>query len=216
MGSTDPDALMMAILGQLTQGTPLPPERALAQELGVKRHRLRQALSALRKSGQLGDALGRGGATAPGGMERWTQVTNPVEVVELRMLLEPGLARLAAVRASVMDLARLRRAATTGASADPGAADLAFHRAVAVCSGNALAGEIYVLLRRVGRDARLQLGRTKLACPSRLAQRDAEHKAIAEAIGARDPDGAERAMRDHLVNVQRLVLARLTPGLAVA
>ena len=69
------------------------------------------------------------------------------------------------------------------------------------------------MLRRIGRDARLQLGHARPLCPARIQQRDAEHRAVVDAIAARDPDAAERAMRDHLAHVQRLVLTRLTPGM---
>jgi DNA-binding FadR family transcriptional regulator len=51
---------------------------------------------------------------------------------------------------------------------------------------------------------------------TRLARRDAEHRAIAVAIAARDPDEAERAMRAHLAAVQRQIYDRLTPGSNVA
>jgi len=204
------DPLAAAILARLADTTELPAERNLAIELGVKRHRLRKALESLRRSGLLDGPPPR--ATTVKGVERWTQLTNPVEVIELRMMLEPGLARLAAVRASALDLARLRRAATPGGHGGSGAADLAFHQAIAACAGNDLAAELYAMLRRIGRDARLQLGHARPLCPARIQQRDVEHRAVVDAVAARDPGAAERAMRDHLAHVQRLVLMRLTPG----
>ena len=51
--------------------------------------------------------------------------------------------------------------------------------------------------------------------PKRVQQRDAEHRAIAQAIVARDPEAAERAMRLHLAAVQRIIIERLNP-LAIA
>ena len=47
------------------------------------------------------------------------------------------------------------------------------------------------------------------ACPNRVAQRDMEHHAVAEAIAARDPERAEAAMRTHLNEVHRIILGRL-------
>ncbi|WP_246734194.1 FCD domain-containing protein [Oharaeibacter diazotrophicus] len=44
--------------------------------------------------------------------------------------------------------------------------------------------------------------------------RDAEHGVIADAIAARDPDGAERAMYQHLVAIQQKIMGRLSPGSA--
>ena len=205
------DEVAAAVLAR-AQADGLPAERTLAAALGVTRNRLRQALRTLREAGQLDAPSPRLRTTPAKGVDRWAQLTNPVEVVELRMLLEPGLARLASVRASPLDLVRVQRAANPPATMESGAADLAFHHAVATASGNALASELYALLRRVGRDARLQLGRNAPPCPARLRQRDTEHRAVLDAIAARDPDLAEHAMRDHLASVQRLVLARLTPG----
>jgi DNA-binding FadR family transcriptional regulator len=53
-------------------------------------------------------------------------------------------------------------------------------------------------------------------CPDRVRERDAEHRAIANAIATRNADGAERAMRVHLLAVQRRVMERLSPGLTAA
>src|SRR5690606_26187114 len=106
--------------------------------------------------------------------------------------------------------------ATTAPGADYGAADLAFHMAVATGARNGLAVELYNLLRRVGTDARVRLGANDVICAKRLQQRDAEHRIIAGTIAARDLDGAEQAMRNHLVAVQRRIIERLTPGLTAA
>lgn len=206
------DQVATAILARLAQGDKLPPERSLALELGVKRHRIRRALDNLRRQGLVDGPEPRRRAASSKGIERWTQLTNPLEVIELRMALEPGLARLAAARASALNLARLRRAASPAPGTTPGDADLTFHHAVASCAGNALAAELYAMIRLIGRDARLQFGGAGRLCPARLKQRDAEHRAVLEAIAARDPSQAERAMRDHLAQVRDIVLAHMTPG----
>ena len=192
----------------------MPPERAIAEQLQVKRHRLRRALETLRASGELEPArAGRRAAPDVRLGDDLASGTNPVEIIELRMLLEPPLARLAALRASPSEIKRIQRAASTPTGAEPGSVDLAFHKAVAVSSRNSLAAEFYALLRHVATDARLRLGEAdeNKRCPKRIAERDAEHTAIANAIAARDPDAAERAMRDHLGAVQRQVLSRLAP-----
>jgi GntR family transcriptional regulator, transcriptional repressor for pyruvate dehydrogenase complex len=189
----------------------LPAERVLAQQLGVTRHRLRLALVQLRAEGTVAVPEPR-----PRRDETMVRGTNPLEVIELRMVMEPALARLAALRASPADIARIRRAATTWGEQNAGATDLAFHAAVAAGARNGLATDFYALLRRVGTDTRLALHVVRPVCPSRIQQRDAEHRAIAEAIARRDPDGAEQAMRAHLAAVQRQVLERLAPGMTAA
>lgn len=189
----------------------LPSERDLADRLNIKRHQLRKALSTMRQSGTLmPPARGRPATTPqPRVDEQFVHLTNPLEVLELRMILEPGLARVASVRASALDIARIRDAATTPPGASYGGADMAFHLAVAAASRNYLAIEFYKLLRQVGVDARVRIpSNTEPNCPKRTAQRDAEHRAIAEAIAARDPEAAEAAMRAHLQMVQQRIIER--------
>jgi GntR family transcriptional repressor for pyruvate dehydrogenase complex len=193
----------------------MPSERAIAQQLNVKRHRLRRALEALRAGGEIGPArAGRRASSDVRSGDALVRGTNPLEIVELRMVLEPALARLAALRASPFEISRIQRMATTQPGANPGAADLAFHKSVATGSRNSLAAEFYALLRHVATDARLRLGDgdANTQCPNRIRERDGEHAAIAEAIAARDPEEAERTMRAHLGAVQRQILSRLAPG----
>ena len=205
--SLDPDiaTLVRKLRERLTAGKALPAERAIADEYAVKRHRVRQALACLREQGDL-DSTRRISAT---GGELLIRSTNPLEVIELRLVLEPSLARLAAVRATPLEIARIMRAATTPPDMQRSTADLAFHKLVAAASGNGLAAELYALLRRVGSDSRVRVQSTLPACPNRLAQRDQEHHAVAEAIAARDPEGADAAMRTHLNAVHRVILNRL-------
>ena len=210
------DPLLEALRAAIGRDGRRDPERVLAQRLGVTRHRLRRALMTLQAQGEIAPAAPRRAVGGSRDGEALIRATNPVEVIELRLALEPVLARLAALRATPFDIARIERAATTPAAMDIGAADLAFHRLVAGASGNALAAELYALLRRVGTDARLRVMPDRPTCPNRLRQRDAEHRAIAEAIAARDAEAAERAMRQHLDAVQQQILGRLAPRLGAA
>jgi DNA-binding FadR family transcriptional regulator len=198
-------ALADELRARLSSGEALPAERALAEEFGVKRHRVRQALALLRVRGDL-DPWPRNGV-ADG--ESLIRSTNPLEVIELRLTLEPALARLAAVRATPLEIARIMRAATTPADMQRSSADLVFHKLVATASGNGLAADLYALLRKVGADARVRVQSSAPPLPDRLAQRDQEHHNVAEAIAARDPERAEAAMRTHLEAVHRIILNRL-------
>jgi len=197
--------LVRQLRARLAGGEALPAERALADHYGVKRHRIRQALALLREEGDL-DSSRRAGTA---GGESLIRSTNPLEVIEVRLALEPALARLAAVRATPLEIARIMRAATTSSDVQRSSADLVFHKLVAAASGNGLAADLYALLRKVGADARVRVQSTTPPCPNRLAQRDQEHHAVAEAIAARDPESAEAAMRAHLNAVHRIILNRL-------
>lgn len=208
----DVAVLVAALRDRLASGEALPAERVLAVQLDVKRHRLRSALLALRANGEIAPTRpGRRGHATTG--EDLLRTTNPIEVVELRLVLEPALARLAALRASPAEVARIVRCATTATGTQGGEADLAFHIAVATGARNGLAGGLYAQIRRIGTDARMRFAGAGRACPNRILQRDAEHRAVAEAIAARDADTAEAAMRAHILAVQRRVLEQLSPGL---
>ncbi|QIG50254.1 FadR family transcriptional regulator [Nordella sp. HKS 07] len=199
-------SLIESVRGAIRAAGAVPPERDLAAGLGVKRHQLRKALKVMRETGEIEPHAGRA-ETAP--WHELAHATNPLEVIELRSVLEPALARLAALRASPLQVDQIIAAVEDADESDYGGADLRFHKAVADGARNGLASEFYRLLRAVGTDSRLRLGLPSDVCPKRRAERDAEHRAIANAIAARDPETAEREMRRHLANVQAQVMDRL-------
>ncbi len=199
---TELASLIDAIRGLATKSG-LSSERALANRLNVKRHQLRRALHALRESGEIGPAEPKRKGGGIRNREGLIQDTNPLEVIEMRIAIEPCLARFAALRASPLEIARIERAATTLAGSDSAAADLKFHKAIAAGSGNKLAESFYTMLRQVASDTRIRICNSRPVCPKRIQQRDAEHRAVANAISSRDADAAEQAMRLHLVAVGR-------------
>jgi DNA-binding FadR family transcriptional regulator len=118
-------ALLARLRDRAARGEGLPAERDLATELAVTRHQLRRALADLRERGELGPT------PAPRGLGRSARAlvrrTHPIEVAELRAILEPALARMAAVRATPIDVRRIQRASTTMAEQQSASADLDFH-----------------------------------------------------------------------------------------
>lgn len=200
--------LVEVVRGAIRSTGSVPPERDLAADLGIKRHQLRKALKVLREKGEIDARMSGRVDTLP--WHELAHATNPIEVIELRSIIEPALARLAALRASPLQVDQIVQAVEDADDSDYGGADLHFHKAVADAARNGLAGEFYRLLRAVGTDSRLRLGLPASVCPKRRAERDAEHRAIASAIAARDPETAEREMRRHLANVQAQIMDRLT------
>jgi DNA-binding FadR family transcriptional regulator len=189
----------------------LPAERVLADRLNVKRHQLRKALQMLRGLGELEPARSGRRASSDTTIQSGKLVlsTNPMEVMEMRMMLEPALARLAALRASPAEIARIMQHAKSPPGMSPSQADQLFHRAIAAGSRNSLASELHILLHQVQSDSRLRFADSDdETTTERIAQRDSEHQAIAEAIAARDPNRAERAMWEHLAVVQRKIASR--------
>ncbi|MFV0244080.1 MAG: FadR/GntR family transcriptional regulator [Qingshengfaniella sp.] len=213
-----PEALRKALVELGGPDQDLPSERQLVSQLNIPRSRLRRVLADLRAQGELPPAqVGRKSVRRDTrGIDDFVSVANPGDVIELRLMLEPQFARLAAIRASTIDIRRIQRVATGRKGDDYGTADLAFHRELARASRNPLAQEIYDLLRRVGTDSRVRLARKAPPCVKRRAARDAEHQAIAQAVAERDPDRAEALMQAHLVNVRKLIEERMQSFASIA
>src|SRR5215216_6352113 len=118
--STIADQIRSAIVGgRLAAGDRLPPERELAEQFGVSRVTVRDALRALEAMGLIKVRVGaRGGAfvTAPTGSHigqtmsdmMMMQAITPADIVEARLIVELGTVTLACVRATEPDLDALR------------------------------------------------------------------------------------------------------------
>src|SRR5438552_9786961 len=114
------DQIRTAIVtGQLKEGSRLPPERELAEQFGVSRVAVRDALRALEAMGRIAVRVGaRGGAfvTVPSGSVvgqtmadmMMMQALTPEDIAEARLIVELGTVTLACARATQEDLARLR------------------------------------------------------------------------------------------------------------
>lgn len=210
-GPTQSD-LRSLLTEMLASGAELPPERELVQSLGVPRSRLRRVLAKLRDDGHLPHAqVGRRTKRKSSShTEALARLANTTDVIELRLMLEPQFARLAAVRASALEIARIIRAATSGPDDEYGTPDLTFHLEIASASRNALGRELYHILRQVGSDARVHMPARAPICSKRRQERDAEHMRIARAIADRAPERAEECMRSHLASVQALIMRRIS------
>ncbi len=212
--------------GALLSGERLPPERVLAHELQVGRRSLRRALSVLAEEGQISRQQGRGtfvNAAAKNPVLRIDRIlehTNPLEVIEVRLSLEPVMARLAALRASHCDIDRLARLAEDTAAAREAAqyegADAAFHRRIAEAARNALFLSLYDTLSAGRRDAAWRRLGENAHCYKRQAVYADFHRGIAKAIAARDGAKAEKLMYDHLSDVQQHIYRHAFPAKAAA
>jgi len=207
-------------------GERLPPERVLASELHVGRRSLRRALSVLEDEGQISRQQGRGTFVNAGiamptlRIDRILEHTNPLEVIEVRLSVEPVMARLAALRASRCDIDRLSRLAEETAAARQAAeyeaADTAFHRRIAEASRNALFLSLYDTLSASRSDAAWRRLGENAHCYKRQAVYAGFHREIAKAIAGRDGAKAEKLMYDHLSDVQQHIYRHAFPSKTAA
>lgn len=204
------DLLLDSIVSRrLRPGDRLPSERELGDQFGVSRTVVREALRSLAAKGVIEVRSGSGlrvaavKATAVSEfMNLFLRGRGPLDyekVHEVRVAIEVAVARSASERATAEDVDELRRAhhhmeAVADDVETASVADLEFHRTVAKITHN----ELYsVMLDSIG-DVLLDVRRATIGIPGRPGKASRYHQEILDRIAARDPDGAERAMRAHL------------------
>ena len=198
--------------GALKPGDQLPAERELAQRFGVSRTAVREAVKALREKGLVEAYSGRGTFITNGTsqamrqsldfMIRIGQSEGTQHLAEVRQMLEPEIARLAATRIEEQLLTTMREAVATMDRSlhDPDAyieADLDFHLALAEAAANPLILSLLDSIVGLLREQRMKIFQVE-GGPERG---QFHHKRILAAIERRDPEAARELMRDHLRQV---------------
>jgi GntR family transcriptional regulator, transcriptional repressor for pyruvate dehydrogenase complex len=207
--------------GELKPGDRLPPERQLASLLGVSRGSVREALRALELSGVVRSQHGEGnfvaavpgdGATAQLAQFVERQRANLHDLFDARKTLEPQLAAVAAERASRDEVKRLRTAIEeqerdwrTGDLEGAFRADRLFHQVIAEATRNQTLINLYGFLSDLVADGR----REAIESDARRAQSALDHRRIYQAFVRRDAAAASAAMRQHVENVERIVMGAL-------
>jgi GntR family transcriptional repressor for pyruvate dehydrogenase complex len=198
--------------GALNAGDQLPPERELAEQFGVSRTAVREAVKALREKGLVEAYPGRGTFITDGSSYTIRQSLDRMmrsghegftSLAEVREILEPEIAALATTRAGEEDIAAMREqvAAMDAAKGDPEAyieADLDFHLALAEAADNAIILSLIDSIVGLLREQRMRIFQVD-GGPERGQY---HHKRILEAIEHRDPVGAREAMKAHLKQVR--------------
>ena len=198
--------------GALKPGDQLPAERELAQRFGVSRTAVREAVKALSEKGLVEAYTGRGTFVTDGTsrvvkhsldlMLRIGQQEGSTFLAELRQILEPEIAALAAQRIEGQLLGTMREA-VAGMDRnlhDPDAyieADLDFHLALAEAAANPIILSLLDSIVELLREQRLRIFNED-GGPERG---QFHHKRILEAIEQRDPERARSATRDHLQQI---------------
>ena len=219
MPQLDIGAQLRSLLADAAEHERLPPERDLATQFRVSRAAVRRALGALEAEGRVRRHVGQGTFVLPRGPApeaepaSFVSVTNPSEVMEVRVALEPRIAALAAMRASARDVADMERILAKSREAPSREAfeewDSALHEAIARSCRNSLLVTLFGYVNAVRGEA--HWGQLKKKSLTRERQNDycTDHEAVVVAIRDRDMAAAERAMRMHVERVQRHILATL-------
>lgn len=196
----------------------LPPERELARRLSTSRATLREALRILRALGVMESAPRRGTrvVSAPSVPIRMVlpsvlHFANPEDVMQARLILEPAVASLAALRASPSDWQALRecvRAGLSSSSPDEFETwDREFHIRLARSTRNEVLAYLSTLLQGVRDDVLWgRLKRADLSQKGRMREYATDHERIVDALEHRDPERALQYMQQHLQRVRDRLL----------
>lgn len=195
--------------GEIPPRTRLPSERGLSEAFGVSRVAIREAIQLLQareyveirpgKGTFVVDPVVRNAST----LQSWVGARDDQleMMVELRMVVEPGIAALAAEKscpAAAAELLALAHRLEECAAEDASATDSDFHRMIARITGNDLISEL--LSACLDRTEPLRMRTLKDAGRRHLAVQG--HIAIARAIAAGDPAAARAAMTSHLADAR--------------
>ncbi len=200
--------------GAYAHGEKLPAERQLAEAFGTSRTTVRMALDQLEQERLVTRRVGSGtfvNFRAAGEKDDVAELTSPLELIEVRLALEPHMTRLAVLNATARDvdrlsdlLERMPQASTDAESFTQW--DEAFHLAIAECSRNPLLVSLYRQINDVRTHSQWNEMKDKVLTPQRIADYNHEHLSLFEAIRSRDIESAVAIIINHLNRARRQLM----------
>ncbi len=198
----------MIVDGQIPEQSKLPPERELARELDVTRSSLRKALSLLEAEGKIWRHVGKGTFVGNPPTEKTLQIssltrfTNPMEIMEVRLVIEPRLAGFAAIRATPAMITKMYRCIEKSELAtDIGAYELwdaTLHRTIAEAAHNSLLLSVLNIVNEMRKDKLWGQLKESAVTPEKMIAYSSQHHECIEAIENRNAAKAEHLMTIHL------------------
>ena len=207
------------ILEKMSPGDKLPAERELAEMLGVSRSSIRDAMRRLEMVGLVQPRQGAGTVVREISTETLVSpLANIIahkrqlvgELLDFRKMLEPPLAARAATHASAEEVAQMEEILHRQEKKVRGGElameeDSEFHYRIALGSGNSVVLKVLDVVMDLLRETRSR----SLQSEGRPQKSLAGHRRILAAIRRRDVAGAETAMRQHIQEVEKIVLDKL-------
>lgn len=208
------DAFRKAIAqGEWRPDARIPTERDLAQQFRAARNTVRRALKILEDEGRIHREVGRGTFVAlptqshPDDLARRIEAASPLEIMEVRLMVEPQAAELAAARANGAELDAMANCLDHGEAASSVADfemwDGLFHQALIASCRNQLLIDIYDAINAVRRQAEWAALKQRTMTAERRANVQVQHRRIVAALRARDAGLAAAEMLKHLQDVKR-------------
>jgi GntR family transcriptional repressor for pyruvate dehydrogenase complex len=203
--------------GRLKPGDKLPPERELAEVFGVSRTSVRDAIRVLETQGFVEARHGEGTVIREVPIDA---IVRPLadaltaskdlvaDLFDMRKMLEPPLARVAAYRATAEDVAALeeileRQAAKVARGETGIEEDTSFHYRIALAAKNQVVQRMIDVIMDLLRESRVR----SLHGAGRGEKSLEGHRHILEAIRRRDPDAAAQRMRVHIEEIEAVLFS---------
>ncbi len=204
----------------------LPTERELSEELNVSRSELRKALLVLESENKIWRKVGKGTFTGPppnsnitslnaSALEAptlalFTEKTNPTEVMEVRLILEPSIAFMSALRSTPEDHSVMldchRKAGPTALPDEFEKWDTKLHWHIAQSTRNSLLISLFNLVNNLREDRIWGLLKAKTMSPEHQKTYEKFHGDLVDSIINRDATAAREIMHAHLEMVQKNML----------
>jgi GntR family transcriptional repressor for pyruvate dehydrogenase complex len=205
--------------GALKPGDLLPPERELVEKLGVGRSSIRDAVRTLEVMGILEPRQGHGtvvrdlsadALVVPLSLVLTRKRELVTELLDVRRMIEPGLAARAAKNATAEELAHMaeileRHEAKLRRGEEAMDEDSDFHYAIALAARNSVVLRVLDVLMDLLRESRSR----SLQVPGRPQRSFDGHRRILRALQKRDAKAAEAAVRRHLKEIEEVVMRQL-------
>jgi len=199
--------------GQYGHGDKLPAERQLAETFGTSRTTVRAALDQLESERLVSRRIGSGtfvNSPSRAPAEDVADHTSPLELIDVRIALEPYMTRLACINAAARDIDRMsemmeRQERECGINDRESFShwDEAFHLSIAEATRNPLLISLYRQINEVRAHHQWSAMKDKVLTPERIADYNRDHAALFEAIRARDVDSAVAMITNHLHYARR-------------
>jgi DNA-binding FadR family transcriptional regulator len=194
-------------------GERLPTERQLSESFAVGRSTVRRALGQMKEMGLITQTVGSGTYVAPDIAQKLPKAeetqagVSPAELMEARLIFEPGLIDLVVRNGTPADFATLEMCCVNGEQAPSLEAfevwDAEFHQKLAEAAHNNFVISVFNLILKVREHAEWGLLKKRSLTPERRQAYQVEHRKLLAALRERDAGTAREAIVMHLSNVRR-------------
>ena len=191
--------------GRYALGERLPAERELAEHFGASRGTVREALKRLEEQRLLVRRMGSGTFVNHEQSLESSDIsdrTSPLELIEVRLALEPAICRLAALNGTARDLSKLGESIEKLEQAKDldsfSQADEAFHLCLAEATHNPLMIHLFSFTNAVRAHEQWALMKEKILSANNIDRYNQQHRQIYEALRSRDVEAAVSAIESHL------------------